>query len=109
MQAHLRNIKISQKKANVVAGLVRGKAVAEALDILKYTPKKSANMLYKVVQSAAANAEHNDGVTMDTLMIDQIVVNRAGYTKRFLPSIRGRVLPLRKPTAHISVYLKTTA
>ena len=106
MKAHLNGIRISPKKANVVAGLVRDKSVVEALDILKFTPKKAALYLGKVIQSAAANAENNDGAKREELCIDQIVVNKGPVMKRFLPSTRGRALPLAKPTAHISVSLK---
>lgn len=107
MKAHLRRIQISPKKINVVAGLVRGQAVIKALDVLMFTPKKAAKLLYKVVQSAAANAENNDDKKKETLFIKQIVVNKGPFFKRFLPSTRGRALPIHKPTAHISVELAT--
>ena len=105
MKAHLNGIRISPKKANIVAGLVRGKSVDEALEILKFTPNKGAKILYKVVASAAANAVNNDGKTQANLKIEQIIVNRGSFFKRFVASTRGRALGLNKPTAHITVEL----
>jgi len=107
MKAELNGIRISPKKANVVAGLVRGKSVTEALDILKFTPKKGAKLLYKVVQSAAANAENNADKKIETLFVKEIVINKGPVMKRYLPSTRGRALPLQKPTAHIRIELDT--
>lgn len=107
MKAHFRRVRISPKKANVVAGLVRGKNATEALDILKFTPKKGAKIIYKVLHSAVANAEANDKQKRDALMIKEIVVNKGTVWRRFLPSARGRALPLRKPTSHISITLET--
>lgn len=105
MKAHLKGIRISPKKANIVAGLVRGKSAVEALNILKFLPKKAAKSLYKVLHSAVANAENNDGKKREDLVIKQIIVNKGAFYKRFLPSTRGRALRLNKPTAHISVEL----
>lgn len=105
MKAHLRNIRISPKKANIVAGLIRNKPVTEALNILKFTPKKASLLIYKTLASAASNAENNDSVKTEDLMVDQVIINKGPVMKRFLPSTRGRALPLRKPTAHISIYL----
>ncbi|MCF7812108.1 50S ribosomal protein L22 [Candidatus Gracilibacteria bacterium] len=106
MKAHLKQIRISPKKVNVVAGLVRGKEVIKALDMLKFMPKKAAGHLYKVIHSAAANAETNDKQKRENLRIKEIVVNKGLFLKRFLPSTRGRALPLHKPTTHISVTLE---
>ncbi len=105
MKAHLNGISISPKKANIVAGLIRGKSVDEALNILKFTPKKSAKIFFKIVTSATANAVHNDGKKQEDLRIEQIIVNRGSFNKRSLASTRGRALPIHKPTAHITVEL----
>jgi large subunit ribosomal protein L22 len=107
MKAHYKQARISPKKINVIAGLVRGKSVPEALDILKFTPKKGARTLYKVLHSAVSNAEQNDGKSRDNLQIKSVIINKGPFWKRFLPSTRGRVLPLHKPTTHISIELKT--
>ncbi|MCF7917669.1 50S ribosomal protein L22 [Candidatus Gracilibacteria bacterium] len=106
MKAHLKQIRISPKKTNVVAGLVRGKSVIEALNILKFTPKKAAQYLYKVLHSAVSNAENNDSQKREDLLVKEIIVNKGLVLKRFLPSTRGRALPLQKPTTHISVILE---
>lgn len=107
MKAHLNQVRISPKKTNIVAGLVRGKNVVEALDFLRFTPKKAASSLYKVIQSAASNAEENDGKKREDLKIESIIVNKGPVHKRFLPSSRGRALPITKPTSRISVTLQS--
>ncbi|HEY5714248.1 MAG TPA: 50S ribosomal protein L22 [Candidatus Gracilibacteria bacterium] len=106
MKAHLRRTRISPRKANVVAGLIRGKKASEALDILKFTPKKGAHMLHKALHSAVANAEHNGGKKRENLMIKEVIVNKGPSYKRHLPSTRGRALPIVKPTSHITITLE---
>jgi large subunit ribosomal protein L22 len=106
MKAHLRGIRISSKKANIVAGLIRKKDVLEALNILKFTAKKSAKVLYKVLYSAISNAEKNNDKNRANLKIKEIVITKGTFLKRFLPSTRGRALRLNKPTAHISIELE---
>jgi len=103
MKAIARHIRISPKKANLVAGLVRKKNALEALDILKFTPKKAAKHLYKVVHSAVANAETNFKQKKDALIIKEIVVNEGRTLKRSVPISRGRVHPILKRTSHIMV------
>ncbi len=105
MKAHLRKIRISPKKVNLVAELIRKKKVEIALDYLSFMPKKAAKLLYKVLKSAMSNATNNDKSESDKLYISSIVVNKGPVYKRFLPSTRGRALPLHKPTAHISIFL----
>lgn len=106
MKAHLRQVRISPKKANIVAGLVRGKDVQEALDFLRFTPKKAAQPLYKAIASAASNAENNEGKKKEDLKVESILINKGPSMKRYLPSTRGRALPITKPTSHISVTLQ---
>ncbi len=103
MKAILRRIRISPKKANLVAGTVRGKKVDEALALLKFMPKKGAKILYKVVHSAASNAKNNFKQSMDELQITKILVTKGPTYKRSLPISRGRVHPIRKRTSHITV------
>lgn len=105
MQAHLRNIRISPKKANIVAGLIREKTAVDALNILKFTPKKASTLLYKTLLSAVSNAENNDNEKRENLVIKEVIINKGPVMKRHLPSTRGRALPLHKPTTHISIYL----
>lgn len=106
MKAHLRGIRVSPKKTNIVAGIIRGKGATEALDILKFTPKKAAKILYKVLYSAIANAEHSGKEKRENLKIKEIVVNKGPFMKRFIHSTRGRTLPIHKPTSHISIELE---
>jgi len=105
MKAILKGIRVSPKKANVVAGLIRGKDVVEALNILKFTAKKSAKILYKVLHSAISNAEKNDDKKRENLVVEEVVITKGPFYKRFLPSTRGRALRLNKPTAHITIKL----
>lgn len=108
MKAHLRNIRISAKKANIVAELVRGKKVTDALDLLKFTPKKAAKILYKVIASATANAENNFKQEKNNLIIKSIFVSDGPTYKRGLPISRGRWHPIRKKTAHITITVEGT-
>ena len=103
MKAVLRTIRISPKKANLVAGTVRGKKVNEALALLKFMPKKGADILYKVVHSAASNAKNNFSQSMDELHVTKILVTKGPTFKRSLPISRGRAHPIRKRTSHITV------
>jgi len=103
MKAILRHTRISPKKANLVAGLVRRKSVKEALDILKFTPKKAAPLLLQVIKSAAANAINNLKQKEENLFIDEIIVTEGTTMKRFIPVSRGRAHPIRKKTSHITV------
>ncbi|NIA01753.1 MAG: 50S ribosomal protein L22 [Nitrospirae bacterium] len=103
MKAILRKVRISPKKANLIAALVRNKNVQEAIDILKFTPKKGALILRKVVESAAANAEHNFKQNLDSLYIKEILVTEGITYKRSIPISRGRMHPILKRTSHITV------
>ncbi len=105
MKAIARNIRISPKKANLIAGLVRKKNAQEALNILKFTPKKGAKLLYKVLHSAMANAENNFKQKKDSLVIKEIIVTEGPTFKRSVPVSRGRVHPILKRNAHITVTL----
>ncbi len=103
MIAIARHLRISPKKANLVAELVRRKPVNEALDILKFTPKKAAPLLAKVIKSAAANAEHNFKQNPENLIVKEIVVTKGMTMKRSVPISRGRMHPILKVSAHIRV------
>lgn len=107
MKAHLRNIRISPKKMSVVAGMIRGKKVEDALKFLKFTPKKAAHLLYKVISSAAANAENNFQQNKSDLVIKNIVVTQGATLKRGLPVSRGRWHPIKKRTSHVTVAVAT--
>ena len=103
MKAVLRQIRISPKKANLIAGVVRGKSVDEALTLLKFMPKKGADILYKVVQSAAKNAENNFSQNIEELEIKKILVTKGVTYKRSNSISRGRAQPILKRTSHITV------
>jgi large subunit ribosomal protein L22 len=102
MKAILRRTRISPKKANLVAGIVRGKKVTDALEILKLMPKKAAKTLYKVVQSAASNAKNNFKQSIDDLYITRLLVTKGPTYRRGIPISRGRTQPIRKRTSHIT-------
>jgi len=103
MKAILRQVRISPKKANLVAQLVRGKTVTDALNILRFTPKKAAKIIGKVVKSASANAEENFNQTLENLYIKEIIVTEGTTYKRGVSISKGRVHPILKRTSHITV------
>jgi len=105
MKAVVRQVRISPKKANLVAEMVRGKSVEEAEALLKYLPKKAADILRKAIHSAAANAEHNFGQEKAKLKIKTLLVTKGPTYKRSIPVSKGRSHPLLKRTSHISVEL----
>lgn len=109
MKAILRNVRISPEKANLVAGLVRGATVNDALSQLEFTPKKGARILYRVIASAAANAEHNLKQNRDRLYVKEIVVTKGPMYKRGVSVSRGRVHPILKKTAQIRVRVDVMA
>ena len=104
MLAHARSVRISPRKLNVVADLVRGKTVRQATDLLQFVPKKGAKILHKAVRSAQANAERG-GKDTSTLRIAHVIVNKGAVLRRVRYAARGRTKPIRKPLAHISVHL----
>jgi large subunit ribosomal protein L22 len=105
MKSTLRNAKIAPKKANLVAELVRMKPVQDAIDTLRFTQKKAAKILKKVVESAAANAETNFKQKRASLYIKEILVTTGATYKRGIPISRGRTHPIRKTLSHITVKL----
>ncbi len=105
MKAVARSLRITSKKINLIANLVRRKNAVEALNILKFTPKKGAKLLYKVVRSAIANAENNFKQERPSLFIKEIVVTEAATMKRSVPISRGRTNPILKRNAHVWVML----
>lgn len=106
MKAILKNLRISPKKVNLVAGLVREKSVIDALTILSLTPKRSAKKLRDTLQSAVKNAEQNFKQDAKNLEIDQIVVTQGRTLKRFNPVSRGRAHPILKRSSHVQITLK---
>ncbi|XOD70224.1 MAG: 50S ribosomal protein L22 [Sodalis sp. (in: enterobacteria)] len=101
--AQHRNARSSAQKIRLVAALIRGKKVYKALEVLTYTNKKAAGLVKKVLESAIANAEHNDGSDIDDLKIAQIFVNTGPSMKRMMPRAKGRADRILKRTSHITV------
>ncbi|HRP75835.1 MAG TPA: 50S ribosomal protein L22 [Rhodocyclaceae bacterium] len=102
-RAILRGVRLSAQKGRLVADQVRGKPVDQALNILAFSPKKGAQIIRKVVESAIANAEHNDGADIDTLKVKAISVEEGMTLKRFMARAKGRGNRILKPTCHIFV------
>lgn len=105
MKAHLRSVRIAPKKANLIAKMVRGMPVPEAIDALGRTHKKGARLIEKLLKSAVANAEHNDKQDPSLLVIKTLVVNQGTAYRRGIPMARGRTRPISKFLSHISVTL----
>jgi len=101
--ARLRNVRISPQKARLVADLVRGLPVERALNVLSFSKKKAAAIIKKVLNSAIANAEHNDGADIDELRVAAITVDPAASLKRVSARARGRTNRIVKRTSHITV------
>jgi len=103
VQAIAKGVRISPRKVGVVAALVRGRTVEDAITILEHTPRRSALPVLKTVKSAAANAEHNHNLKPGTLKITEITVNHGPRLKRYRPAAHGRALPFQRRTSHIRV------
>jgi len=103
VKAISKGVRMSPRKVGVVAALVRGRTVADALTILEHTPRRSAEPVLKTINSAKANAEHNHNLKPDTLKIVEISVSPGARLKRFRPAARGRALPFQRKTSHIRV------
>lgn len=101
--AVLKGTRISAQKARLVADIVRGKAVDKALTLLAFTPRKAAVVIKKVLESAIANAEHNEGADIDLLKVQTIYVDEGPVLKRFTARAKGRGNRIMKPTCHITV------
>lgn len=103
VSAQHKNARISAQKARLVADLIRGKNVAQALNILTFSPKKGAELIKKVLESAIANAEHNKGADIDELKVVTIFVDKGPSLKRFQARAKGRGNRIEKQTCHINV------
>lgn len=101
--ARLSGARLSAQKARLVADQIRGKSAEEALDILTFSPKKGAALVKKVLESAIANAEHNEGADVDELRVSTIFVDEGFTMKRIRPRAKGRADRILKRTCHITV------
>jgi large subunit ribosomal protein L22 len=102
-RATLYGVRLSAQKGRLVADLIRGLPVEKALNVLSFSPKKGARILKKVLESAIANAEHNDGADIDELKVKRIFVERGMPMKRFHARAKGRGNRVLKHTCHIFV------
>ena len=102
-QAILRGVRLSAQKGRLVADMIRGKPVDKALNILMFSPKKASKIVQKVLESAIANAEHNDGADIDELRVKTIYVEKATSLRRFSARAKGRGAKIEKQTCHIFV------
>lgn len=100
-----RGARISAQKTRLVADQIRGLPIERALNILAFSPKKAAGIVKKVVESAIANAEHNEGADIDELKVKAIYVDKATSLKRFTARAKGRGNRIEKQTCHITVTL----
>ena len=102
-KATLRGVRLSVDKGRLVADMIRGKRVDQALNVLQFTQKKAAVIIKKVLESAIANAEHNDGADIDELKVKTITVEQGASLRRFTARAKGRGNQIRKPTCHVYV------
>ena len=103
MKASMKFLRIAPRKVRLVADMIRGRSVAQALNILSFTPKKAAGIVKKALESAIANAEHNDGADIDALKVKAICVEQGATLKRFAARAKGRGNRISKPTCHVFV------
>ena len=106
--AKLTLARLSPRKTRLVADLVRGKGIQDALNALAFLPKSSAQIILKLLKSAVANAEQKGLNDVDKLYVKTIYVDGGAVLKRFVPRAMGRASKIRKPTSHISVVLSDT-
>ena len=105
-RATLKYARISSRKVKIVADLIRGKKVSEALAIVKFAPKASAEILEKLLKSAIANAENNHFMNRANLYVAEIYANQGPTLKRIRPAAKGSAVRIRKRTSHITIVLR---
>lgn len=103
VSARLKGARLSAQKARLVADQIRGKGVEEALNLLAFSPKKGAEIIKKILNSAIANAEHNEGADVDELKVSSIFVDEGMTMKRLRPRAKGRADRILKRSCHITV------
>ena len=102
----LRNLRMTPRKVRLVVNLVKGKPVQYALDLLKVTNKRAAPVVYKMIQSAVANASNKSTIDVDRLIVSEGFVGGGTPLKRWLPRAQGRATPILKRTCHVTIKLK---
>ena len=104
-KTRLKSVRISPRKARLVVDLIRGKSVQDALDILRFTNKKAAPIVSKLIKSALGNAQNLATVDVDGMVVGKAFVDEGPTMKRYLPRAQGRATPIRKRSSHITVEL----
>ncbi len=104
-KASLKFARISARKVKIVADLIRGKDVDEALAIVKFTPKASSEIIEKLLKSAIANAENNNGMNVENLYIEECYANKGPTMKRIRPRAQGRAYRIEHRMSHITIVL----
>ena len=102
-KAHLRYVRISPRKVQIICDLIRGKRVAQATAILMNTPKAASEPLLKLMKSAAANAENNHGMDPEKLYVSQVFATPGPIIKRMMPRAQGRGYRINKRTSHVTI------
>ena len=105
--ASVKGVRLSAQKEGLVADAIRGLPVGKALDALRFQTNKGAGIVKNLLESAIANAEHNDGVDIDELFVERISVERGTKLKRFAACAKGRGVRIEKPTCHIFISVAT--
>jgi len=103
VSAKLKYIRISAQKCRLVADQIRGLSVGRAVEVLEFSPKKASGIVKKVLNSAIANAEHNDGADIDELKVIKIFVDEGPTQRRFQPRAKGRACKILKRTSHLTI------
>lgn len=104
--AKLKNARMAAQKVRLVADQIRGERVEKAINILTFSNKKAAALVKKVLESAIANAEHNDGADVDELKVSTIMVDEGSTMKRWRARARGRAAKIMKRTCHVTVWVE---
>ena len=105
-RAVLKYARISSRKVKIVADLIKGKSAIEAMNILKFTPKAGSSILAKLLKSAMSNAENNNNLSVDSLVVSELYANQGPTMKRLMPKAQGRGARIRKRTCHITIVLR---
>jgi len=108
-RAITRFVRVSPQKMRLVVDQIRGKGVEDALNTLKFVPKRSAGIVAKTLRAAVANAENTQSVDVDRLVVKQVKIDGAGIWKRFMPRAQGRATKIRKRLSHVTVVLDEAA
>lgn len=105
VKASVKNVRVGDQKARIVANMVRGKMVNDAIRILTYDNKKPSMIIKKLVESAVANADQKQVIDVDNLYIKEIMVDKGPFLKRYQPRAQGRAFVIKKKSSHISLVL----